>query len=77
MRVTLIRALMRAIAYKHGSGRAQEDLDVEPKRPGFGIPEVEADRLIELDPGSTIHLPKPGHAWFDYGSSPMPYLVAC
>jgi len=58
--------LIRASAFSHGSGRAQENLDVKPRRPGFGIPEIEADHLIELDPGSTIHLPQPRNAWFDF-----------
>src|SRR5271157_2942830 len=58
--------LICALACKYGLGRAQEDLNVEPRRPGFSILEVQADHLIELDPGSTIHLPKPGNAWFDF-----------
>ena len=48
---------MRALSLEHRPGRPQEDLYVEPRRPDFRIPKVKADHLIELDPGSTFHLP--------------------
>ena len=66
---------MCSIAHKHGSGSTQKEFHVEPRRPGFGISEIQSNHLIELDTASAIHLPEPGNAWLhvqDSSSVPCP-----
>src|SRR5207244_6290636 len=51
---------VRSVAGKYGAGRLEQDLEVEPERPGFRVLEVETYHVVEAQPAAPVHLPEAG-----------------
>ena len=51
-----------SFARKDRPGSPDQNLEVEPKRPDAGIPEVQANHVIELNPAAPLDLPQPGNS---------------
>src|SRR5207237_377094 len=63
-------------AFKYSQGRTQQNFHIQPTRPCFGIPEVEAHHIVKLYAVTTTHLPKPRDSGFCLKkSATMPQLV--
>src|SRR5260221_13039449 len=69
--------LSRPGARRHGPQGAQEDLHVEPQRPGVDVFEVHADPLVEIgDPVPAADLPEARDARTHAQLALVPQLVA-
>src|SRR3954469_12865150 len=63
-------------SHHHRQWGLQENLDVEPWRPGTRISQVEPHHLVELYPAAAIDLPKSSDTGFGLKQTrPMPELV--
>lgn len=67
---------MGAFAKYDCAGGAQQDFYVHPRRPAAGVPQIEADHIIELNAASTIDLPQASYTGLCFKqSAPVPQVI--
>src|ERR1700758_257035 len=70
------RELVGSVTCDNCERSGQQDLEIQPKRPGLRISQVESDHIVEACATPAVHLPQTCHArlQFEY-SAPMPVIV--
>src|SRR5580692_12277802 len=50
--------LVRAVAENDCDRSAEQNLEVHPGRPGFGVSQIQTNHVIELNAAASVHLPQ-------------------
>ena len=67
---------MGATTRDNGERSSQQDLEIQPKRPGLRISKVESHHIVEARPTPAIHLPQTCHAGLQFQyAAPMPVII--